>query len=104
MSFRDAYTRFRGGKAFFVSLSVGIAVWIIVNETIVRFDPSYGKLNLLLSVEASVVTSMLLMAGQTNAEMQQKQLRYQLHITEALYAYITHKSPELIKKEIEHGE
>ncbi|MDE1905086.1 MAG: DUF1003 domain-containing protein [Rhodospirillales bacterium] len=93
----SSYSKFRTGKAFFISLSLFVAIWLIWNHTpgFPHFDGDNSLLNVILSIEASIATSMILMASETQDEMQRKQLVYMLHILEATKNLITHDSAQI---------
>src|SRR5271154_3653207 len=84
------YSNFRTGRAFFIGLSIFVAFWIIWNELsfLPPFDKGLSLLNVILSVEASIATSMLLMAGESQAEVQRKQLLMMQHLLEAVKDHI----------------
>lgn len=57
--FKERFYAFRGGSAFFVALTIFLAGWFVTRR-IWHFDPDNSWLNLLLSIEASTTTSLLL--------------------------------------------
>lgn len=87
---RVDYAKFRTGKLFFIGFTSFVGFWLCWNTLpfLPHFDSGLSLLNVVLSVEASIATSMLLMAGEGQAALQAKQLEYQLHLMEAMYAQI----------------
>lgn len=57
---KDTFLRYRGGNTFILSLCIFVAVWMLVRFIIINFDPDNAWLNLALSFEASITTSLLL--------------------------------------------
>lgn len=70
--FAEFYKKFRSGRAFFLVLSVFIAVWLLLHK-LINLDPDYGILNLLLSIEASVSMSLFMMLSERQDELQRQQ-------------------------------
>lgn len=60
--------KFRGGNAFIISIVIFIISWFTL-RSIYHFDPDYGLLNLILSMEASLATCLLL--DQTQRQYEQ---------------------------------
>ena len=56
---KQRFLAFRGGSAFFGALAMFLALWFAA-RLVWHFDPDNAWLNLLLSLEASVTTSLLL--------------------------------------------
>lgn len=56
---RDRLLKFRGGNGFFLVLAILLVAWFTA-KCVWHFDPENSWLNLLLSLEASVTTCMLL--------------------------------------------
>lgn len=82
----DLYTRVRTGKAFLISLALFCSIWIGWNKTpgLPTFDDgSFGRLTLILSIEASLATSMLIMSNEKQEAYQKQQLLYIQHLMEA---------------------
>ena len=90
----SGYSKFRTGKLFFVGFSAFVASWLLWNlvPLFPHFDGGLSLLNVILSVEASIATSLLIMSGEGQAALQLKQLEYQLHLMEAVHAHITKTS------------
>lgn len=87
MSFANLYARFRGSTAFLAALAATITVWIGWNEMpgLPHFDdPEFGRLNLLLSTEASLSVALLIMANDKQNRAQQEILRQLLRLTETI--------------------
>jgi len=87
MSVAGAYARFRGGKAFLITLAALLAFWIIWNllPFLPHFDgPQFGRLNLFLSSEASLSVALLIMANEKQEAAQRKQLEYMMHLMTAI--------------------
>jgi uncharacterized membrane protein len=77
------YTKLRTGKAFLLILTCFCAFWIAWNELpfLPHFDDSmFGRLTLFLSVEASLATSMLIMANEKAEEAQRKTIQYMMDL------------------------
>ena len=89
----NLYAKFRTGKAFFIGFTSFVFFWLFCKKVpfINHWDDGLSLLNIILSVEASIATSMLLMDGETTSAMHQKQLKYQLQIMEAILAHVTNK-------------
>lgn len=97
----SGYIHLRTGKFFLIFLSLFCGLWIGWNEVpwLPQFDDSsFGKLTLILSVEASLATSMLIMSNQKQEEFQRKQLLYIQHVMEAQYDTI-----KIVRVYIENG-
>lgn len=59
MTFAEVYRKCRTGWGFLVGLSLTISGWLIFNHFL-QFDPDFTRLNLMLSIEASVSVAVLL--------------------------------------------
>lgn len=98
------YAKIRTGKAFFIGLSIFCAAWITWNliPGLPHFDDGgFGKLTLILSVEASIATSMLMAATEKQDEAQQKQQKYMLDLMEMQVAqtkYMSSTMNEVVTK------
>ena len=57
--FKERFYAFRGGSAFFVALTIFLVGWFVFRHFL-HFDQDNSWLNLLLSIEASTTTSLLL--------------------------------------------
>lgn len=81
------YARFRGSRSFLIALSVFIAFWVswnLIQPWWPRFDaPGLDRLNLILSIEASLGLALLIMVNDRQEENQRKQLTYIQHMLEA---------------------
>jgi len=106
------YTNFRTGRAFFIGLVSFVAFWILWNELpfLPPFDKGLNILNVILSAEASIATSFLLMAGESQDAVQRKQLLMMQHLLEAVKDHIVREQIQIdniedivekIEKEIE---
>ncbi len=85
------YLRVRTGRLFLWMLSAFCAVWIAWNllPWLPRFDGrGFPLLTLVLSVEASIATSVVLDVQQKSDEIAKKQVTYTLHLMEAVHAHI----------------
>lgn len=80
---RFDYAKFRGSKFFLILLCAVIFVWITANE-IFGFDEGYGRLNLMLSSEASISVALLIMSQEKQDRVQAKQLEYIQHLLEGM--------------------
>lgn len=81
------YARFRGSRLFLLALAGFTFAWIVWNLTpgIPHFDDAgFTRLNVFLSVEASVSVAMLLMATEKQDAMQRRQLLYMLAVMESV--------------------
>lgn len=84
--FAAAYARLRTGRFFLIFLASLCGFWIAWNEIpgLPHFDdPAFGRLTLILSVEASLATSMLIMSNEKQEEAQKQSLLYIQHLMEA---------------------
>lgn len=99
MKISTIYAKVRTGRAFFIFLAGGSAAWMAWNHfapSNLRFDePGFPLLTLLLSVEASLAASAIIVAGrdaeakqEEDAMLQQKQLQYLLDISKAILTLI----------------
>lgn len=81
------YARLRTSWSFALGVLVIVAIWVVWNIVpgIPHFDdPEFGRLNLLLSTEASVGGVVLLMVVERQARQHDRQLRYMQHLMEAV--------------------
>ena len=84
------YTRIRTGKLFLIILCAFCGIWMSWNTFLpvyLQFDPAssgFPLLTLILSIEASVAASVIIMAGQESVIKQEDQLKYLLHQSEAM--------------------
>ncbi len=82
-----AYARFRGSRLFLIVLTAVILFWVIWNSIpgLPHFDgDGFGRLNLLLSSEASISVALLIMANDKQDHAQSVQQKYMLHLLEAV--------------------
>lgn len=80
------YTKVRSGKVFFIGLTLFCGFWVLWNllPGLPRFDdPGLGRLTVILSIEASIATSMLIVANERQEAFQKKQMLYIQHLMEA---------------------
>lgn len=56
---RSAFVRFRGGYGFIGAMAIFLIAWFSA-RALWHFDPDFGLLNLLLSIEASMATCFLI--------------------------------------------
>lgn len=88
------YARLRTGKAFFIALAIFCGVWTGWNWFMprqLRFDdPGYPILTLILSVEASLAASAIIVANRDAEARQQEQLRYLLDISRSILTLLEH--------------
>ena len=92
MSLERAYRTFRSPKFFLWFLCIFCAGWAGWNFTpgLPHFDDGgLERLTLILSIEASIASAVMLAVQERQEQANQKQLRYMLHIMEALHAHIT---------------
>jgi len=91
------YSNFRTGRAFFIGLTAFVGFWIIWNELsfLPHFDGNFSLLNLILSAEASIATSMLLMTGESQDAVQRKQLLVMQHLLEAVKDHIVKEQVQI---------
>lgn len=90
----ELYTRFRGGKPFFVALVAFIGTWLGLHF-LLGFDADLGGYNAILSTEASLALGVatLLAERQETAQRQQdafqrQQLEYMRDLLEAQHALL----------------
>lgn len=84
------YKRLRTGKTFLIVLSCFCAAWVAWNTAAFHWFPwlaiddnGFGILTLILSVEASIGTSVLMAISERQDEKQQKQLDYMEDLLES---------------------
>jgi len=81
---KELFVRFRKSNAFLYTLVGSIAVWFVCHE-FRGFDPDMSVANLLLSIEASVATCMLLdLQFKMSADDRQMWLRIERELTKGL--------------------
>ncbi len=83
----SAYKRFRGSSAFVGALSTFVIVWLVTHFA-TGFDPEWGGLNLILSIESSIGMALFMMVADRQEAFQRKQTEYMLHLLEAQHALI----------------
>lgn len=66
MGFSENYAKFRSGRVFLIALASVISFWLLWNSLpgLPHFDSDWGRLNTLLSIEASVSIGVMVMADQ----------------------------------------
>ena len=92
MDLGGLYAKVRVGKLFLILLCSFCAVWIIWNllPWTPHFDDgAFGRLTLILSVEASIGTSVLMAANEKQDELQRQQLIFLLHLMEGVHAQLS---------------
>ena len=84
------YAAFRGSPFFISVLTLWVGAWLVLHHFL-GLDKDLGEINLILSVEAGISTALLVMdiarneqAQRKNEEIQSKQMKYMLHILEAI--------------------
>lgn len=85
--FAHYYRLFRSSPAFVVSLGTFCGVWVVLHFAR-QFDPDWGALNLILSMEASIGMALIMMDNERQSQFQQKQLEYMQHLIEAVFAML----------------
>jgi uncharacterized membrane protein len=81
------YARLRTSWSFALGVLVIVVVWVVWNIVpgIPHFDdPEFGRLNLLLSTEASIGGVVLLMVVERQAQQHARELRYMRDLIEAV--------------------
>jgi hypothetical protein len=93
------YAKVRKGRAFFIGLSLFCGVWVLWNTIpgLPHFDQGFGELNLVLSIEASIASSVLLAANEKQDELQRRQLVLLLHLMEAVHAQLSKADPSQLR-------
>lgn len=84
--FAAKYTKLRTGRTFLWFLVLFCGFWVGWNKIpwLPKFDDSsFGRLTLILSIEASLATSILIMSNEKQVIAQQQQLLYIQHMMEA---------------------
>lgn len=83
-----AYSKLRTGKVFFIALAVFCLAWMVWNSYTPApwhfDDPGFPILTLILSIEASLAASAIIVAGEESEIRQQEQLKYLLGISQAI--------------------
>lgn len=84
----EIYAKLRTGKSFLIFLSLFCVIWVLWNLFLpnhLRFDgPGFPLLTLILSIEASLSISLVIMAEEESNEIQRNQIRLLLHQSEVL--------------------
>jgi len=94
MSFSTKYAKFRGSEAFLYAVATFVGVWLLGHFTF-GVDPTFGGLNLCLSIEASLSVALLIMHNQKSEvrrveeerkarERHQKDMKHMLDIMEGI--------------------
>jgi len=69
----DNITKFIGSWTFIIVLSIFLIIWVILNVTILTWDPyPFILMNLFLSFQAAYATPLILMAANRSAERDRK--------------------------------
>ncbi len=81
----DRLAAFAGSWAFIIVFSIGMAVWIIINEFFIKepFDPyPFILLNLILSLISSVQSPIIMMSQnrQAKADRQRSEIQYGINL------------------------
>lgn len=87
------YAAFRASIWFLALLVVFVSAWIAAHF-VFGLDREFGALNLILSIEASLAVTMLIMANQRQDAAQRRQLEYMLHLMEAVAAQLKETEAE----------
>jgi uncharacterized membrane protein len=77
-----AYRKFRTSRHFLAVLCTFIGVWVTLHFAD-GFDPDWGALNLVLSIEASIGMVFFMMVADKQDAFQRKQTEYMLHLLES---------------------
>lgn len=77
----DWMTRFAGSMAFVYLHVVWFAVWVVVNSTVVTFDPAFGTLTMIVSLEAIFLSAFILVSQKRQGELSDRQAQLDLQIT-----------------------
>ncbi|MGH2644614.1 MAG: DUF1003 domain-containing protein [Chitinophagaceae bacterium] len=84
----EIYAKLRTGKSFLIFLSLFCVIWVLWNLFLpkhIRFDePGFPLLTLILSIEASLSISLVIMAEEESNEIQKNQIILLLHQSEVL--------------------
>jgi hypothetical protein len=86
------YAKVRVGRLFLIILCVFCGGWVAWNTApwTPHFDDGgFSRLTLILSIEASIATSVLMAATEKQDELQRQQLIFLLHLMEAVHAQLT---------------
>lgn len=94
MRIGDLYRRFRTGKYFMLALLLFCVAWLLANW-LTHFDPDYGLYNTILSTEASINGTFIVILAEQFERWVRKTLEYQSDLTEAMHL--------LLKKKIDAG-
>ena len=95
MGFARLYARLRVGRIFLIILCMFCTVWVSWNSIpgLPHFDDAgFSRLTLILSVEASIATSVLMAANEKQDDLQRQQLIFLLHLMEGVHAQLTSPS------------
>lgn len=99
-----AYTKIRTGKLFLIILSsicVAWCSWNTLAPVAWQFDPAshgFPLLTLILSIEASIAASVIIMSNQESDALQKDQLKYALHLSEAILEILEHQKEAKARK------
>lgn len=89
MNLERAYRTFRSPRIFLWVLCIFCAAWVAWNmvPALPHFDdPGFARLTLILSVEASVASAVMLAVQERQEKANARQLRYMLDLMEAVVA------------------
>ncbi len=67
------YSKFRGSRTFLVGLVTFVAAWLTIHFIHHQFDPDFGELNTLLSMEASISLAFFTMVADKQAQRDAEQ-------------------------------
>lgn len=74
----DLYARFRGSALFMLLLCGFVSAWVS-GHIVFNIDPTWGMLNLCLSIEASISVAMLMIANEKQDRLQGMQEEWHRH-------------------------
>lgn len=98
-----AYSRLRTGKVFFIALAAFCGLWTAWNwlaPTTYRFDdPGFPLLTLILSIEASLAASAIIVAGEEAEVHQQEQLKYLMGIAQAILTLLENQRDNEVERQ-----
>ncbi|CAM2142734.1 DUF1003 domain-containing protein [Pararobbsia alpina] len=84
-NFSKLYLAFRQPRVFLVALVTFVAV-SLVSHFLHHYDPDFGATNLILSIEASIASAMLMVVAEESAEMQRRNSADQARMLAAVLA------------------
>ncbi len=99
MNIGTVYRRIRSGKAFLIGLLIFAVCWVGLHYA-TGFDQDLGLYNTILSTEASVNGTLIVIFGEQQAKNQTRQLKYMLDLMEVIHQHVIKNAVDEKQKQI----